>query len=171
MRLCLNKNQQWPPLPPPQALPWDQVQSSSWSSQPQIQCTLWCGVSRAGVFAQAGVHSESAMRKLASSRAELSASCLGLISALLMSTVQASPVFPSDSVVLQTAKGSCLLLVGLQDWNTQSGSQPAHSYGRRLLLCSPFSSQSPPRDRVPNLITVLHFLPKYMCILLRALVA
>ena len=123
------------------------------------------------MLAQAGVHSESVVRKLASSRADLSASCLGLISALLMSTVQASPAFPSDSVVLQPAKGSYLLLVGLQDWNTQSGSQPAHSHGRCLLLCSPFSSQSPPRNRVPNLITVLHFLPKYMYIFLIALVA
>ena len=114
---------------PTQAPPWDQVESFPWSWQPQIQCctVVWSEQGWSTCLAQTEAHSESVTGKLTADRADLSAPCLRLVCAPLVSTVQVSPAFLSDPAVLQPPKGACLLLVGPQDWNAQSMAQPAHS--------------------------------------------
>ena len=88
--------------------------------------------------------------------------------ALLMSRVQAYSTLLFTAVVFQPVKGTCLLHLGRQEWTPSLWLDLLTPQGTRMLMQSPFSSESHPRGTGPNPTTIFSFQPDYMCIFLTA---
>lgn len=82
--------------------------------------------------------------------------------ARLMSRGRASHHPSVSSAVLQPAKGACLPSIGPQDWDAKSAAWTAHSSGQ---VCSHVISLCL-REAGLHWITLLPFLPNYICIFL-----
>lgn len=125
---------------------------------------VWSEQGRKAHSAWAGVHSEVFTGDLAVTRTESLHPALGT-RVLLISRVQDSPgPLYFVPVVLQPAKGACLLYVGPQVWEAPSVTPTAYFPGQ--VSAPVISLQIPSWGTGSDLITFLSFLPNFMCIFL-----